>query len=290
MKSVIRISDGLGNQLFQYAFGYGFAKRTGQSIILDPFFWGTSLRKYQLDKFQIKYTEKFVAPALDYILGFGPRNARRYKEKYRNRKIRKSYYLETEVEAMKYDAAVYQKKEPVYFQGFWQTPYYFDEFYDEIRKQFVLKEPMCDTANNYAEQMKNSNSVSLHIRRTDYDRDVNNVCLDFSFYREAIDKMQQKIGDFTLFVFTDDKEFVRENFDLHEYILIKDVCDLEEFELMQKCKNHIIANSTFSWWGAYLAENRGGVVFAPVADIWTDDFYPKEWNLISTSVGTGMYE
>lgn len=55
---------------------------------------------------------------------------------------------------------------------------------------------------------------------------------------------------------------------------------------MQKCKNHIVANSSFSWWGAYLAENKGGVVFAPVADIWGGDFYPREWNLIQSSIGS----
>ena len=75
MRSVVRISDGLGNQLFQYAFGYSFAQKTGQDIILDPFFWGSALRSYQLDKFRIRYTERFIDPICDYILGVGPRNA-----------------------------------------------------------------------------------------------------------------------------------------------------------------------------------------------------------------------
>lgn len=285
MRSVIRISDGLGNQLFQYAFGYSFSKKTGQEIILDPFFWGTALRSYQLDQFQIKYSEKFVAPAWDYLLGFGPRNARRFKEKYRDKKIKENYHLETEKQAMRFDASIYQINRPTYFQGFWQTPLYFDEFYDEIKQQFTMKTPLSHRANEYARQMASSNSVSLHIRRTDYDREINNVCLNNSFYREAIDRMQQIIGDFTLFVFTDDKEFAVENFDLHDYVLVKGVSDLEELELMRRCKNHIVANSTFSWWGAYLAEHKGGVVFAPVTDIWTDGFYPKEWDLISASVG-----
>jgi len=221
MRSVVRISDGLGNQLFQYAFGYSFAQKTGQDIILDPFFWGSALRSYQLDKFRIRYTERFIDPIWDYILGFGPRNARCFKEKYRDAKIEKEYRLVRENKPMEYDSTVYDMRDAVYFQGFWQSPCYFDEFY------------------------------------------------------------------FCLFLFTDVKEFVRKNFDLHEYILVEDISDIEEFVLMQRCRHHIVANSTFSWWGAYLAENKGGTVFAPVADIWTKEFYPAQWNLIRTRVGNG---
>ncbi|MDE6814419.1 MAG: alpha-1,2-fucosyltransferase [Lachnospiraceae bacterium] len=287
MRSVVRISDGLGNQLFQYAFGYSFAQKTGQDIILDPFFWGSALRSYQLDKFRIRYTERFIDPIWDYILGVGPRNARCFKEKYRDAKIEKEYRLVRENKPMEYDSTVYDMRDAVYFQGFWQSPCYFDEFYDEIRRQFTIKGSLSGRAKDYEMQMGKENSVSLHIRRTDYDRDVNNVCLGGSFYEEALRGMEQSVGDFCLFLFTDDKEFVRKNFDLHEYILVEDISDIEEFVLMQRCRHHIVANSTFSWWGAYLAENKGGTVFAPVADIWTKEFYPAQWNLIRTRVGNG---
>ena len=101
----------------------------------------------------------------------------------------------------------------------------------------------------------------------------------------ALDQMKEKLGDFKLFIFTDDKEFVRERFHLCEYELVEDVTDLEEFVLMQQCKHHIIANSTFSWWAAYLSENKGGVVFAPVADMWTEDFFLPQWNCVKAGLG-----
>ena len=283
MKSVIRLSDGLGNQLFQYAFAYSYYRKTGRKVLLDPFFFGT-FRSYQLECFSIDCTDKFVHPVWDYILGFGPRKARRYKERYRNRKIKEGYQIEKEKQIMRYDASIYQCGEASYFIGFWQAPLYFDEFYEDIKRQLTLKRSLGSRARDYAEQMKEKNSVSLHIRRTDYDRDINNACLDSFFYREAISRMQEAVGDFTLFVFSDDKEFVKQNFVLYEYTLVEGVADIEEFALMHECKHHIVANSTFSWWGAYLGENKGGVVFAPVVDIWTEEFYPKEWNLIPASI------
>ena len=94
--------------------------------------------------------------------------------------------------------------------------------------------------------------------------------------------MQDRLGAFQLFVFTDDKEFVKKNFKLREYVLVDKVCDLDEFELMRQCDHHIIANSTFSWWAAYLGMDKGGIVYAPCTGIWSQEFYPKEWNLIDT--------
>lgn len=172
--------------------------------------------------------------------------------------------------------------------GFWQTPRYFEEYYEELQLQFVLKQPLSMQGTNYVEQIKQGKSVALHIRRTDYVRKEGNATLQFRFYEEALRRLSEVLGDFSLFVFTDDKEFVKENFYLHNYILIENVSDLEEFELMKSCAHHIVANSTFSWWAAYLGENKGGIVYAPCTGIWSEEFYPKEWNLIYTD--TEEYE
>lgn len=285
MKAVVRISDGLGNQLFQYAFGYAYSKKKGCELLLDPLFWGTSLRKYQLEEFNIECPRRFVSKTWDYILGFGPRNGRKFKAWYREWKIKKFYHIENEKKLMTYDATLLDLEKDTFFQGFWQTPLYFDEYYEDIKKQFTYKAELSPKAQQYEIEMKKNVSVSLHIRRTDYNREVNNVCLNENFYERAINEMKQRLGKFKLYIFTDDKEFVKETFHLHEYTIVEGVTDIEEFQLMQVCKHHIVANSTFSWWGAYLAEEKGGIVYAPLADIWTSEFYPKEWNLISSTVG-----
>lgn len=285
MKSIIRISDGLGNQLFQYAFAYSVYKETGMDIILDPMFI-SPLRKYQLSQFNLDFKQRLVNEKLDFLLGFGPKKARRPRLQYRDKIIkRKNYKLVKEQKELVYEPGIYSQNE-AYYLGFWQSYKYFDRYYDDIKRQFVLLSELSTKAKEYDRLIKTGRSVACHIRRTDYDRNENNVCINDYFYKKSLMRMREQVGDFNLFVFTDDKQFVKNNFVLkNNYTIIEGTTDLEDFWLMQRCQNHIIANSTFSWWGAYLAENKGGIVFAPVAGIWTDNFYLPEWNCIETGIG-----
>lgn len=282
MQHVVRISDGLGNQMFQYAFAYALAKKTGAEVLIDPLFWGTSLRKYQLEEFQISNTNKLVGEVWDYILGFGPRNGRRFKDKYRQLLIKKKYQFVEEKQIMHFDASVWHQKSPSFYYGFWQVPQYFEEYYEDLKKEFTRKRELAPEAARYHKQIAEETSVALHIRRTDYVREEGNATLQFGFYEEALRRMKEQLGEFKLFIFTDDKSFVRENFHYCEYTLVDGVSDLDEFELMRLCNHHIVANSTFSWWAAYLGDNKGGIVYAPCTGIWSEEFYPKEWTLIYT--------
>lgn len=290
--NVVRISDGLGNQLFQYAFGYSLHKRTGRKLCIDPMYSG-KLRHYQLDSFSIDFRQRLVGEKMDSVLGLGARNAAPFRLKYREQKIRRGgYTVVKEEHPMDYDAGVY-RDDICYYIGFWQSYQYFDAYYDDIKRQFQYKEPLSPQAESYLERIQAGQdgvSVSLHIRRTDYNRVQNNVCLGDVFYKQALERMQQETGGFALYIFTDDKDFVRRQFHFHDYVLVEGLSDLEEFVLMQKCRHHIIANSTYSWWGAYLAEQKGGIVYAPVSNIWTDTFYLPQWNKIDTQVGKPVWQ
>lgn len=280
MQHVVRISDGLGNQMFQYAFAYALGKRTGARVLIDPLFWGTSLRKYQLENFKVTNTKRMVSRGWDYLLGFGPRNGRRFKDRYRQYLIKRNYQLIQEKQLMHCDESLFNQTEPSFYMGFWQAPGYFEAYYEELKTQFVRKKSISKEAMDYQKEIQEGVSVALHIRRTDYVRQGGNAALGLEFYEEALRRMKERAGHFQLFVFTDDKEFVKEYFKLREYVLVEGIDDLDEFELMRQCNHHIIANSTFSWWAAYLGENKGGIVYAPCTGIWTEEFYPKEWNLI----------
>lgn len=280
MQHVVRISDGLGNQMFQYAFAYALAKKTGDQVLIDPLFWGTSLRKYQLEEFKVTNTKRMISRGWDYLLGFGPRNGRRFKDRYRQHLIKKNYQLIQEKQLMHCDESLFHPAKPSFYMGFWQAPGYFEAYYEELKKQFVRKTKLSEKAMDYLKEIQAEVSVALHIRRTDYVRQEGNAALGLEFYRDALSRMAEQAGEFRLFIFTDDKEFVKENFKLRTYVLVEGISDLDEFELMRQCSHHIIANSTFSWWAAYLGENKGGIVYAPCTGIWTEEFYPREWNLM----------
>ena len=284
MKHVVRISDGLGNQLFQYAFAYALHRETGAEVLIDPLFWGTSIRHYDLEKFNISIKKKLVSPAMDYLLGFGPRNGRRFKNVYRNIIIDKKYKRVNEELVMKYDDDMFHQNSNSFFEGFWQTYKYFDKYKNEIKKEFMPLWPLSEKAKEYLVKIEEKPSVAIHIRRTDYVRLNGNVALDLSYYSKAIEVISGLLKDYNVFAFSDDKDFVKRNLKINNYIMVEGVSDLDEFELLRRCNHKIIANSTFSWWAAYLGDNSDSIVIAPEVDMWTGDFYPPEWNIIKAQL------
>ena len=282
MRHVVRISDGLGNQMFQYAFAYALQRTTNDEVLIDPLFWGTSLRRYQLDNYNITLNDRLVSETTDYLLGFGIRNGRRFKDSFRKYLIRKHYVLIKEKEIMAYDEEALRPKNNSFFEGFWQTYLYFDAYRDDIKKELTRTTPLSSRAIQYINEVKQCNSVSLHIRRTDYVREEGNVALKLKYYEKALDILDKKYDEYKLFIFTDDAEFVRKSFLLKDYTLVEGLSDIDDFEVMKNCKHHITANSTFSWWAAYLADD--GEVIAPRVDIWGKDYYPKNWTVIEAEV------
>lgn len=114
-------------------------EKTGVKVLIDPLFWGTSLRRYQLEEFHITGTKRLVGRLQDYILGFGPRNGRRFKDRYRQYLIQKKFKLFQEKQIMHYDADVYKQTQPCFYFGFWQAPKYFEEYYEELKKNLPAK-------------------------------------------------------------------------------------------------------------------------------------------------------
>ncbi|WP_026653818.1 alpha-1,2-fucosyltransferase [Butyrivibrio proteoclasticus] len=283
MQHAVRISDGLGNQMFQYAFAYALQKRTGDNVVIDPFFFKNGLRQYQLDNYNISM-KRLVSKGKDYVLGLGPRDGGKFKRIYREHIIKQRFRLVEENNHMHFDEEKVSPCCDSFYLGFWQAAKYFDDYYDEICDEFTRVTPVSGKAQNYIDQVKNEYSVSLHIRRTDYVGDDFDSSLNFEFYRTALSGIESQIGDFNLYIFSDDKEFVKEKFDLMPYTLVEGLSDIDEFEVMRNCKHHIMANSTFSWWATYLAEDKGGIVYAPSVTCWKDEFYVEKWNKLETNL------
>jgi Glycosyl transferase family 11. len=174
------------------------------------------------------------------------------------------------------------------FKGTWQSQMYFEDAIPAVRKAFVFKEDLLSlNSRNVAGQMNKEQSVSIHIRRGDYlsEQYANGfagVCSP-EYYEDAINYIKKNVDSPYFYVFTDDKEWVSKNFKLENATYINHNTGKDSWQdmyLMSQCKHNIIANSSFSWWGAWLNDNSEKIVIAP-KKWWRlfehDDVVPAEW-------------
>jgi len=264
---ITRISGGLGNQMFQYAIAKAMAKKNSDIFKLDiSFYPKQTLRKYELNQFNI---EENIASEKECVKLRGKEDFLfKVKRKLGVENIRPSeYYLEKEITI--FDQNLWNKKGNIYLDGFWQNEDYFKDIRDEILKDFTLKDDISNEAKKYLEDIKNSQSVSLHVRRGDYVQNahtnsVHGTC-DLEYYQKAIKYIEQNVENPIFYIFSDDIEWCKENFEfLENKVFIDDTKSaFDDLELMKNCKHNIIANSTFSWWGAWLNQSDEKIVVTP---------------------------
>lgn len=171
------------------------------------------------------------------------------------------------------------KKKDIYLDGYWASEYYFSDYSTEIRDIFTLKdEIISEIDSGLIAEIMSLASVSIHVRRGDYvhNKFFHNLGLDY-FYK-AVEYIKRVVKNPVFFVFSDDLKWVKENFGLDT----KNVNYIDnnydgciDLYLMSLCKHNIIANSTFSWWGAYLNKNKYKVVIAPL--IWYDNYNAQKY-------------
>lgn len=287
---IINILGGLGNQMFQYAFGYAVSKKTGQTLLLDlSDFENYPLRNYELDVFQIK--KETSSTEQSYILKYRTEN--RFRKAYNKLRKKdkkhpaKSFYQEP---YFHFDRNVFDITTDTYFQGYWQSEKYFLDFEKQIRKQFTLAKELHPSTAQYKELIASTCSVSLHIRRGDYvtnqeTNEFHGTC-SLDYYHKAISAIKENAKKITLFIFSDDLEWAKHNLHVSDEAIFvtmnQNVPDVEEMYLMSQCNHHIIANSSFSWWGAWLNPDPNKIVIAPVRwfvdkNINTKDLIPDTW-------------
>ncbi len=255
---IIKTIGGLGNQLFQYALGRRLSLERNTELFFDATWYEKPPnRKYSLDKFHTsgavatKTDSKKRKPRLlDVIL---PINKKRY--------IREQSFL--------FDKKILSVGKDVYLDGYWQSPKYFESIEDILKKDLVLKEPQGEENEDMRKKIYSVNSVSLHVRRGDFLAEKNKKTYTDcgpEYYQSAVNYIFKQTGEIELFVFSDDPEWVKEN--LHTghpttFVSSHHFTDYQELNLMRSCKHNITANSTFSWWGAWLNPNPKKIVVTP---------------------------
>lgn len=261
-----KLTCGFGNQLFQYACAYAVSRELGATLVIDCLSYDKHYdRALEIDKLSV--SAKLLKSNLPKCI----------------RGVQRLMYLACtkyckEATAHVYEPKVFLMGTHVYLCGYWQSDKYFRKYKKEIQKEFSPK-AITEKMRFYGQKYRDMETCAVHIRRGDYVQ--LNDCINMDFYVQAMEVMKRQKGDCHFVFFSDDIDWVKKyfaDFENIEFFDQKDaVTDLEEFFIMSSCKNQIIANSSFSWWAAYLNPNEYKMVIAPEGAKWSGDFYPEEW-------------
>ena len=275
---ISEIKDGFGNQLFMYACGYALSKQKGTKLILDSTILDTNnIRDYELGGLNIKYYLHLSIPQ------FLPYVFKRIIGKVIRLILSSVCKQKKETSTTKVNKEIYEINGNIRLIGYWQSEKYFKDYKDEIISMLTPNYKTSETFNKLKSNIKESESVSLHIRRGDFV--ALGWCLDKNYYKKAIDYVVLRTKKPTFYIFSDDinyaKEFL-EDFNINKVYITYDAIKptIEDFILMTNCKHNIIANSTYSWRGGYANSNPDKIVCCPPREA-RDFFYPQDWVVIS---------
>lgn len=284
---IVQLTGGLGNQLFQYAIGRTLAVMNNTQLKIDLSFFETyEWHEYSLAPFSI---EAKVATVEE--VNTLTKLETSFLEKVR-RKLFGVLPIIIKEKGLNYNSYYLKAGSNAYLKGYWQSSKYFLSQEMKIRKEFEIKLPPSSSNTKLLNEIMGCESVSLHIRRGNYAsiEAVNKFhgTTKMSYYSQAMVVIESRCENPVYFIFSDDIGWARENLRLtreHVFVDINtDKTDYEDLRLMKSCKHSIVANSTFSWWGAWLNPNPDKIVIAPKQ--WfaneemnqqTNDLIPAEW-------------
>ncbi|MBQ9991387.1 MAG: alpha-1,2-fucosyltransferase [Lachnospiraceae bacterium] len=275
---IICIQGGLGNQMFQYALFYKL-KTLGKEVAIDTSLYKTGVekREFRLNIFPNIYYEQATMEVCDKLRG----KYDNFFEKVRRKFGLRKYYFR-EVRPGFYDK-IYGWN-TMYLDGYWQSERYFREIKKDILRQFEFPQMLGEENIKMMSWIVGCNSVSVHIRRGDY---LNNKkrygnIWENGYYEKAIKYIRNKVDSPKFFFFSDDIEWVKQNYKNDDFIYVDNEKenDYIDMQLMSMCKNNIIANSSYSWWGAWLNSREDKIVVAPAQwnlDTDNTDIFCDEW-------------
>ena len=283
----LRLMGGLGNQLFQYAAGRSLADTLGVELVIDDRYL---VRKFQhtglaIDAFNIRAR----------LMEEGEKNL------FSETKVRFSRWLKRALRPLanvfwetqfNYDHSLKRLNGGCLLSGFWQSERYINDA-PQIRLDLTLKNCLGPGALKAKNDIISCESVAVHVRRGDYLQNQKTierygVCGE-SYYQNAINKILTLHPKSRFFIFSDDTNWVRSHLTLPSdsaFVSASNISAVEDLVLMSQCKHQIIANSTFSWWGAWLNNHQQKIVIAPTpwfddSGIASEDLIPKGWHQLN---------
>jgi len=290
---IINISGGLGNQMFEYAAARRLSAIHNTELKLDLTGFKKQKHKFYLDRFKTRldFASKQEINSLVNIslLEMHPKIPSMLQPIYEKfLKIRyKSFIAE---KYFHFDETFLNASNNAYLLGYWQSEKYFADIASIIRNEFKLRRALSKRSSEMLSGIINSQSISINVRRGDYvsDYSINKKhgVLDLSYYNRAISYLENKINKPHFYFFSDDMPWVKKNFRLDYPTTYMDFNYPEgiheDLILTSSCRYNICANSTFSWWAAWLNNYREKIVIAPRRwfrdqSLITKDLLPQKW-------------
>ena len=277
MKVVVKLMGGMGNQMFQYAFGKRISFQTGRELILDLSFLNRrdlgsnfTYRNYDLDIFNLsehKIVNNFEETYDLIVDNFD----------FKSKDL-------TPIDNI-IEKCLNNKSENIYLDGYWSSPKY---FLNSINTEFLFQDPIINESTLLLQDILSSNSVLLNIRRTDFLNGNFHGVFEKDYILNSINKLNNTEDNLKFFIFSDDIQWCQDNlFDIPNSVIVDHTHKGNKFsnylQLMTNCKHFVIPNSTFAWWAAYLSQNQNKKVLHP--EIWIKElnstcdllFYGLNW-------------
>jgi len=287
---IVQVTGGLGNQMFQYAAGRSLSARLGCDLFVDRSAYGITRMHngFELERI-FDCPIQYAAPDLVRRLLGWQRQA--FAQKVLRRAFaailrKRSLVIEPQFH---YWEGFERIDPPAYLVGVWQTEKYFETISNDIREVFSFPLPLGEENEKIAGLMAETESVALHVRRGDYvtngKASAYHGSCSLAYYERAIRYFCNRYDHPYFFVFSDDMAWVRQYLDIGERVVYveRNMGDesYKDMQLISLCKHQIVANSSFSWWGAWLNMNPRKEVVAPMrwfaANIDDSDMIPSSW-------------
>jgi hypothetical protein len=297
---IVQLVGGFCNNLFQYAAARNLAHRFDDELKLDvEFFRNPSLKDvYRLN--YLKIQERIASPEeINKLANVKPKSITQKLE----RKIgipsvynKKTHFIE-KMGGLTSDKRFFNLKPDIYLEGWFSDEDYFKNIRDILLKEFELKNELRPESKEVLNDILGTNAVSIHFRRGAFLQNEKFGVLPLDYYYRAIDYITTKVKEPCFYIFSDDIEWVQNHFKTEANVTFishnsykpsihNTQYDYEDLFLMKNCKHNIMAYSTFSWWGAWLNQNPGKIVIAPMKavrdtklqkDYERNNFIPKDW-------------
>ena len=301
---IAKIFQGLGNQMFQYAYGFARASDLNTELKIDASYFKsysevtqygyTYKRDFGLNRFNITAPEATPEEINEVLHPTGKTLIQKISNQYRMHwgGYEKKFFVKEP--SYEFDERLLHIANNTYTEGYFTDERYFAAYRNQLLRQFTLTTTPNEKSTALLQQMQQQNSVCISIRRTNFlNNPLHGTCGE-EYYYNAMDEIAAKVSTPVFYVFSDDNQWINTHFKPKYncvYVQHNYPDFYEDFRLMVGCKHHIIPNSTFPWWAAWLTNTPGKIVIAPKYWLNSDTidysrFVPDSWIRLEHAINT----